>query len=191
MDNLRNAKVRMGNLQHQVQNFCAKMGNMQRVILEADRTTAQTIGPHGKGSAKDIRWRRRRGRESLNALEAGIALRSSVLPLISSAPAKMNYPIMHLQHNSISLVRQYIETSQQCKMETTKIVSSMQLYSQLDKHVSWLAASAINDDRSCRSGREQEIEVGFAASKALNKSCPRCLRRPRHLMSLVLPHGNP
>jgi len=119
------------------------------------------------------------------------ALRSSVLPLISSAPAKMNYPIMHLQHNSISLVRQYIETSQQCKMETTKIVSSMQLYSQLDKHVSWLAASAINDDRSCRSGREQEIEVGFAASKALNKSCPRCLRRPRHLMSLVLPHGNP
>ena len=51
-----------------------------------------------------------------------------------------------------------------------KIVSSMQLYSQLDKHVSRLAASAINDDRSCWSGREQEIEDGLAASKALNES---------------------
>jgi len=30
----------------------------------------------------------------------------------------------------LSVVRQYTETSQQCKMETTKIVSSMQLYSQ-------------------------------------------------------------
>ena len=67
----------------------------------------------------------------------------------------MNYPIMHLQHNSISVVRQYIETSQQCKMEATKIVSSMQLYSQLDKHVSRLAASAINDDQHCRSGRDR------------------------------------
>jgi len=114
-------------------------------------------------------------------------VRSSVLPLISSSPAKMDYPIMHVQHKSISLVRQYIETSQQCKMETTKIVSSMQLCSQLDKHVSKLAASAISDDRSCRSGREQEIEVGLAASKALNESRPRRLRRPRHLMSLVLP----
>jgi len=49
------------------------------------------------GSAKDIRRRRR---DSLNALEAGDTVRSSVLSLISSAPAKMNYPIMHLQHNS-------------------------------------------------------------------------------------------
>ena len=63
---------------------------------------------------------------------------------------------------------------------TPKIVSSVQLYSQLDKHVSRLAASAINDDRS---GREQEIEDGLAASKALNESRP-C--RPRHLMCLVL-----
>jgi len=31
----------------------------------------------------------------------------------------------------------------------------MQLYSQLDKHVSRLAASAINDDRRCRSGTDQ------------------------------------
>ena len=63
----------------------------------------------------------------------------------------------------------------------------MQLYSQLGKHVSRLAASAIIDDRSCRSGREQEIEDGLAASKAPNESRPRRLRRPRHLMCLVLP----
>jgi len=63
----------------------------------------------------------------------------------------------------------------------------MQLYSQLDKHVSWLAASAINDDRRCRSGREQEIEDGLAASKALNEFRLRRPRLPRHLMSLVLP----
>jgi len=70
-------------------------------------------------------------------------------------------------------------------METTKIVSSMQLhvYSQFDKQISRLAASAINDDRRCRSGREQEIEDGLAASKALNESR---LHRPRHLMCLVL-----
>jgi len=70
-------------------------------------------------------------------------------------------------------------------METTKIMSSMQLYSQLDKHVSWLATSAINNGRRCQSGREQEIEDGLAASKALNEFRPR---RLRHLMSLVLPH---
>jgi len=70
---------------------------------------------------------------------------------------KMNYPInpiMHLQHNSINVVRQYIETSQQCKMETTKIMSSIQLYSQSDKHVFRLAASSINNDRHSRSGRD-------------------------------------
>ena len=39
-------------------------------------------------SVKDIRWRRRRGRDSLNALEAGDAVQSSVLSLISSARAK-------------------------------------------------------------------------------------------------------
>jgi len=73
-------------------------------------------------------------------------------------------------------------------METTKIVSSMQLhvYSQFDKHVSRLAASAINDDRRCRSGREQEIEDGLAASKALNESRLHRPRRLRHLMCLVL-----
>ena len=41
-----------------------------------------------RGSAKDIRWHGRRRRDSLNALEAGDAVRSSVLSLISSAPAK-------------------------------------------------------------------------------------------------------
>jgi len=54
-------------------------------------------------------------------------LRSSVLSLISSVPAKNElYPIMHLQHNSLRVVRQYVEISQPCKMETTKIVSSRQ-----------------------------------------------------------------
>jgi len=33
----------------------------------------------------------------------------------------------------------------------------------------------------------EEIEDGLAASKALNESRPRRLRRPRHLMCLVLP----
>jgi len=63
----------------------------------------------------------------------------------------------------------------------------MQLYSQLDKHVSRLAASAVIDDRSCRSGREQEIEDGLAASRAPNESRPRRLRRP---MCLVLPKSS-
>jgi len=76
------------------------------------------------GSAKDIRWC---GRDSLNALEAGDAVRSSMLSLISSVWAKNElYPITHLQHNSLSVVRQYTEISQPCKMETTKIMSSHQ-----------------------------------------------------------------
>ena len=57
-------------------------------------------------------------------------------------------------------------------METTKIVSSMQLNSQLDKHVSRLAASAINDDRHCRSGRDRRWfgRTASPATKALNES---------------------
>ena len=48
--------------------------------------------------------------DSLNALEAGDAVQSSVLSLISSVPAKkLNCPITHLQHNSLSVVRQYIQ----------------------------------------------------------------------------------
>jgi len=59
-------------------------------------------------------------------------------------------------------------------------------YSQLAKHVSWLAVSAINDDRRCRSGRDRRWfgRTASPASKAFNKSRPR---RLRHLMSLVLP----
>jgi len=38
--------------------------------------------------------------------------------------------------------------------------------------------------------RVEEIENGLAASKALNESCPRRLRRPHHLMCLVLPIGS-
>jgi len=40
---------------------------------------------------------------------------------------KLNYPITHLQRNSLSVVRQYIETNRQWKMETMEIVSSMEL----------------------------------------------------------------
>jgi len=61
----------------------------------------------------------------------------------------------------------------------------MQLYSQSDKHVSRLAASAINNTGI--PGAE-EIEDGLAASKALNKSRLRRLRHLDHLMCLVLPY---
>jgi len=108
------------------------------------------------GSIKDIGWRGRRRRDSLNALEAGDAVRSSVLSLISSLQQKMNYPIMQLQHNSLSMVRQYTETSQQCKMDwKPQKLCLLCSYSQLDKHVSQLATSAINDDRHCWSGRDR------------------------------------
>jgi len=56
----------------------------------------------------------------------------------------------------------------------------------IDKHVSRLAASAIKDDRRCWSGRDRRWcgRTASPASKAFNESHPR---RPRHLMSLVLP----
>jgi len=68
-------------------------------------------------------------------------------------------------------------------METMKIVSSMPA---LDKHVSRLAASAINDDRRCWSGRDRRWfgRMASAASKALNESRPR---RLHYLMCFVLP----
>jgi len=56
----------------------------------------------------------------------------------------------------------------------------------IDKHVSWLAASAINDDRRCWSERDRRCfsRTASPASKALGES------RPCHLMSLVLPDNN-
>jgi len=42
------------------------------------------------------------------------AMRPSMLSLISSAPAKMNYPIMHLHHNSLSVVRHSLVLSLVC-----------------------------------------------------------------------------
>jgi len=62
-------------------------------------------------------------------------------------------------------------------------------YSQLNQHISQIAAaeSAINDDRCCRSGRDQRQHawcMSSPASKAFNESR---LSRPRRLMSLVLP----
>jgi len=50
-------------------------------------------------------------------------------------------------------------------------------YSQLDKHVSRLAASAINDDRRCRSGRDQIFDcMASPASKAFPESRARVAR---------------
>jgi len=84
----------------QISSVCTVCGTVKRfryfVATEPSRVSVA-------GSAKDIRWRGRRrwrGQDLLYALEAGDAVQSSVLSLISSAPAKMNYPIMHLQHNS-------------------------------------------------------------------------------------------
>jgi len=48
---------------------------------------------------------------------------------------KLNYPITHLQHNSLSAVKQYIETNQQQKMETTKMARSIQLWSIKSTHL--------------------------------------------------------
>jgi len=54
-------------------------------------------------------------------------------------------------------------------------------------------SSAINDDRRCRSGRDRRWfgRTASPASTAFNKSRPRRLHRPRHLMSLVLPRSPP
>jgi len=92
----------------------------------------------------------------------------------------MNYPIMHLQHSSLSVVRQYTETSQQCKMETPRRSCLLCSYSQLDKHISRLAASAITDDRRCRSGRDRRWfgRTASPASKAFNESHMHCLHCP-------------
>jgi len=48
---------------------------------------------------------------------------------LSAAAKKLTIPLC-IQHNSLSVVfKQYLETSQQCKMEMTKIVSSIGLAS--------------------------------------------------------------
>jgi len=57
-------------------------------------------------------------------------------------------------------------------------------YSPLDKHVSRLAATAIKDDRRCRSGRDQRFDcMASPASKAFPVSSPR---RPRCADAIVL-----
>ena len=115
----------------------------------------------------------------LNALEAGDVVPSSVLSLISSTPAKKNYPLC-IYSTTLSVVRQYTETSQQRKMETTKIVSSMQLCSQTNTYPD----SPRQQLTMTGVARVEEIENGLSASKALNESRPR---RLRHLMCFVLP----
>jgi len=66
-------------------------------------------------------------------------------------------------------------------------------YSQLDKHISRLAASAISVDWRCRNGRDQRWfgRTALPASKAFNESRPRRLHRPGYLMSLVLTFTSP
>ena len=50
-------------------------------------------------------------------------LKRAIFDLFRSGKNEL-YPIMHLQHNSLRVVRQCIEISQPCKMETTKVLSS-------------------------------------------------------------------
>jgi len=61
---------------------------------------------------------------------------------------------------AVRQIRQYSETNQQWKMETTKIVSCS--YSQLNQHICRLAAakSAINDDRRCRLAAAEDSTLG-------------------------------
>jgi len=58
-------------------------------------------------------------------------------------------------------------------METTKICL-LWSYSQLDKHVSRLATSAINDDRRCRSGRDRRscLLHGVARLQSMQRVSP-------------------
>ena len=63
-------------------------------------------------------------------------------------------------------------------------------YSQLDKHVSWLAASAINDDRHCRSGRDQRFDcMASPTSKAFPESWARVACGVQTLHTTLLFHG--
>jgi len=89
---------------------------------------------------------------------------------------------MHLQHNSIRVVRQYIETSQQWKPRKLCLLCSYivnQTNTSPDSPPQQLTITGVPG--------AEEIEDGLAASKALNESRPRRLRRPRHLKCLVLP----
>jgi len=83
---------------------------------------------HGSYTGRCVVYTDRARRQySVNALEVGDTEQSSVLSLTSSVMAKkLNDPITYLQHNSLSVLRQYIKTNQHWKMETT---SSMQLQS--------------------------------------------------------------
>ena len=92
---------------------------------------------------------------------------------------------LHLQHNSLSVVRQYIETGQQAKWKPRKSCLLCS-YIHLDKHVSRLAASAINDDRHCQN-RTDRRWFGHMASPTFKAFTESCLRRLRHLIALVLP----
>ena len=60
-------------------------------------------------------------------------------------------------------------------------------YSPSDKHVSCLAASAINDDRRCRSGRDQRFDfMASPASKAFPESRARVARGVQTLHTTLL-----
>jgi len=88
-----------------------------QVPLLAEKQTSSEWAWLYEGSAKDIRWRRcgrRHGRDSLNALDMGDAVRSSMLPLVSSALAKNELSHYAPTAQLISVVRQYIKTTQQC-----------------------------------------------------------------------------
>jgi len=125
------------------------------------------------GSAKDIRRCRLRGRDSLNALEAGDAMRSSglwYLPLRQ----KMNYPIMHLQLISSSVVTKYIETSQQRCMDWKPRKSCL------------LCSYSLYTNTSPDSPRQQLTMTGVAGVEEIEDGLAVWLRPPRkHSTSLA------
>jgi len=96
-----------------------------------------------------------------------------IKPTILPPPRSMGF--LHLNKS----------TMQNGKPRKSCLLSS---YSQLDKDVSWLAASVIDDDGRCRSGRYRRWfgRTVSPASKAFNKFRPRRLRRPRHLIMVAL-----
>ena len=121
-------------------------------------------------SAKDITGCRWRGR-LIECFAGGRrrAVKHAIFDIFRSSK-RLNYPIMHLQHNS-SVVRQYTETDQQWK--SRKSCMSPDLPRQQLTITGVAGAEEIEDGMlDC---------MASPASKSFNKS------RPHSLISIVLP----
>ena len=107
------------------------------------RGSAKDIGDAGDmGKTRWMLWRRATVRrcafkraifdifccsKKLNYPITYLQLISDIVIFVQKKDVKIQPTNQHLQHNSLSVVRQYIETNQQWKMETTKILSSVEL----------------------------------------------------------------